>query len=508
VDPFSGLAYGLSVAFTPENLLIAFLGVLIGTLIGVIPGLGPVAGAALVLPLAFTLDPVASIIMIAGIYYGAQYGGSTTAVLLNVPGETSSVITAIDGHQLARQGRAGATLSIMAIGSFVAGTISVVLVMFFTPVLSDVGLAFGPAEFFALTLGGLLAFSRISGGGLTSNLLPLFLGLALGTVGLEGVTSHFRFTFGEIDLAQGIALVPVAVGIYGISEMLMLASGLRTGTPPKVRLRELLPSREDLRRATPSWGRGTLLGFLFGLLPGPSASLSSFASYRVEKAFSRHRDQIGKGAIEGVAGPEAANNAAATSSMIPVLGLGIPFSATLALALSALIVQGIEPGPLLIESHPEIFWGVIASMYIGNVMLVALNLPLVGIWVRLLRCPPAFLVPSVILIALVGAFSVSGSYLDVLILLTMGAVGYAFRVAGFQLTPVILGVVLGPLVEKHLREGLFLSGGDVTYFLSTPIAIGIWSLVALLLLGPVVKGRLRSRADRTEATPPEKELVS
>lgn len=494
MDAWNGLLFGLEVAAQPHNLAAALVGVLVGTLIGIIPGLGPVAGAALVLPLTFDLDPVTSVIMIAGIYYGSQYGGSTTAVLLNVPGETSSVVTALDGYQLACKGRAGPTLSIMAIGSFIAGTASVVLVVLFTPLLSQVGLLFGPAEFLALTAGGLLAFSRISGGRLSSNLLPLFIGLALGTVGMEAITSQFRFTFDTTGLGQGIALVPVAVGLFGLSEMLKLSGkNSQSRAAVSVRVRDLLPTREDLRRSMPSWARGSTVGFLFGLLPGPSASLSSFASYRLEKAVSRRREEIGSGAIEGVAGPEAANNAAATSSMVPVLGLGIPFSATLALALSALIIQGIEPGPMLIENNPEIFWGVIASMYIGNVMLMLLNLPLISIWVRLLKCPRAYLIPTVLVLAIVGSYSVANSMLDVYVLLVMGAVGYALRCFGFALTPVVLGMVLGPLVEKHLREGLFLSGGELQYLVSTPISIVIWAVVAVLLVAPPIVRTWASR---------------
>lgn len=497
-----GLLYGLQVATQPHNLLAALVGVLAGTLIGVLPGLGPVAGAALILPLTFDLEPVTGIIMIAGIYYGAQYGGSTTAVLLNVPGETSSVVTAIDGHQLSRRGRAGPVLSVMAIGSFIAGTLSIVLVMFFTPVLSQAGILFGPAEFFALTAGGLLAFSRISGGSLVSNLLPLLLGIMLGTVGQESVTTQFRFTFGSVDLGQGISLVPVAVGLFGVSEMLLLAEGRRGMQETlTVRLRDLLPSRTELRRSVPAWARGSVVGFLFGLLPGPSASMSSFASYRLEKAVSRHRKSIGHGAIEGVAGPEAANNSAATSSLIPVLGLGIPFSATLALALSALIVQGVEPGPLLVKNNPEVFWGVIASMYIGNVLLVILNLPLVGVWVKLLKCPQHFLVPVVLVLAVIGSFSVSNSMLDVLILFAMGVVGYVLRRLEFQLVPVVLGVVLGPLVETYLRESLILSNGNLGILVGSPVSVTIWCLVfAVVVVAPVVATLRRRRSPGAPST--------
>ena len=389
MNSLQGLLYGLSIAATPANLLAAFAGAFAGTAIGVLPGLGPVAGVALILPLTFSLDPTAGLIMMAGIFYGSMYGGSTTAILLNIPGESASVVTAIDGYQLAKKGRAGATLTIVAVGSFVGGTLAVIGVMMFSSLLANVAILFGPAEFFALTAGGLVVMSRISGGTLASALLPMTLGLMLGTVGQEAVTGETRFTFGLPELAEGVSLVPVVVGLYGFAELMLLIEDRvhAAAKPESVSMRQLLPTRSEWKRAVPSWLRGTFLGFLFGLVPGPAATLASFAAYRLEKATSKHAAEIGSGAIEGVAGPEAANNSAATASLVPLLALGIPFTPIAALMISAMLVQGIQPGPLLITQHPEIFWGLIASAYIGNVMLLLLNIPMVGVWVSLLQDP-------------------------------------------------------------------------------------------------------------------------
>lgn len=463
---FEGLLYGLQLLLSPELLLAALVGALAGTVIGVLPGLGPVAGAALVLPLTFTLEPAAALIMIAGIYAGSMYGGSTTAVLLNMPGEAASVVTTVDGYKMTQRGRGGVALSVMAVGSFIAGTIAILLVMLFAPVLADVGIAFGPREYLALTVGGLLLLARISGGSAMSGFFPMVLGLALATVGQEKVTNAYRYVFGMQDLSLGIDLVPVAIGLFGIAEMLRLIAGDQ-GTvprPAKIRLRELVPTRAEWKRAIAPWGRGSVIGFLFGLLPGPSATLSSFASYRVEKAVSKHRKEIGDGAVEGVAGPEAANNSAAMGGLVPVLSLGLPFSATFALMISAMIVQGIQPGPLLISDHPDVFWSLIAAMYLANIMLLLLNLPLVGVWVSLLRIPQGILLPAIFVIAVIGAYNTRENMLDVVVLLAMGVIGYFLHKLDFNLTSLVIGLVLGGFVEKHLREGLFLSRGDMGYF--------------------------------------------
>ena len=501
-DVVNGLMHGFAVAITPGNLLAALIGVLIGTAIGVLPGLGPVAGAALVLPFTYTLGPVAAVIMIAGIYYGGMYGGSTTSVLLNVPGETSSIVTTLDGYKRTLKGRAGPTLFIMAIGSFIAATVSITLVAFFTPSLADFGLVFGPAEFFAIMVCGLIAMARISGGSLMSSLFPLMIGILLGTIGQEAVTSAYRYTFGTVELAAGVGVVAIAVGLFGLSEvMTMIEDRARAPKIKSVRVRDMMPSREEWRRSWTPWGRGSIIGFAFGLIPGPSAAMSSFASYRVEQKVSKYKHELGHGAIEGVAGPEAANNAAATSSIVPVLALGLPFSATLALILAALQIQGIQPGPLLIEQQPDIFWGVVASMYIGNVLLVILNIPLISVWVSILRVPQYVLLPGILLIATVGAFGENNNMMSVYILAASGALGYVLNKLHFNLAPLILGFILGPLVEKHLREGLFLSSGDPMIFLQSPIALVIYGTSILIMIAVPVS-RLANRT-RQPSSPKE-----
>ena len=483
MSALEGLSYGLSLAITPELLLAALIGAIAGTIIGLLPGLGPTAGAAVLLPLTFTMSPTAGLIMIAGIYYGVMYGGSTTAVLLNIPGEAPSVVAAFEGYPLSQQGRAGPALFIITAGSFLAGTISVVLVTFLTPALSRVGLLFGPAEFFAITLGGLLVLSRIMGGSWAGGLIPMVVGLVLGTIGEEGVTGRYRFTYGILELTRGFDLVAIAIGLFGITELLVLAKkkGV-TSMIERLRVRDLFPTRDDIKRSLGPWLRGGPIGFFFGLLPGPSATLATFASYRVEKSVSKRKHLFGRGAIEGLAGPESANNAAATSSVIPVLALGIPFSATLALMLSALIVHGVTPGPLLIEQHPEIFWGVIGSLYIGNVILVMLNIPLIGVWVSFLRTPYHLLIPIVTVLAFAGSFSARRSFVDLYAILALGALGYLFRKIGYQLAPLLVGFILGPLIERNMREGLILSRGSISYLFTETIAMGIWILAALTLV--------------------------
>jgi putative tricarboxylic transport membrane protein len=480
VDAINGFLYGLDVALTFNNLLAALAGALAGSLIGVLPGLGPTAGIAMILPLSYSLDPTSGLIMMAGMFYGAMYGGSTTAILVNMPGESASVITCIDGYKLTKKGRAGAVLTIVAAGSFVGGVLSVVGVMLFAPALAQLGLLFGPAEFFALTAGGLLLFSRISGGTLAAGIFPMAIGLMLSTVGQELVTGQDRFTFGISDLTLGVELVALVVGLYGITEIMSVVTNLQTQVKPlPVRLREMFPTREEWKRSVAPYGRGTALGFIFGLLPGPSSTMASFASYRLEKGVSKHKEELGEGAIEGVAGPETANNAAATSSMVPLLALGIPFGSVTALMLAAMMVHGVQPGPMMITQHPEVFWGVIASMLIGNAMLLILNVPLISLWVSLLRVPNHIFLPIILMVATIGCYSVRNSMVDVYMLLLVAFVGYCLTKLNFQLAPMVVGVVLGPLIEKHLREGLFMSLGDISVFYTSPLAIGIWALVLL-----------------------------
>lgn len=495
MNAFEGLLYGLELALTPELLLAALVGALVGTLIGVLPGLGPVAGAALILPLTFAYEPAIGLIMIAGIYLGAQYGGSITSVLLNIPGDASAVVATFDGHPMTKKGRGGAALTIMALGSFIAGTIGIFILLATIPIVTGVALKFGPAEFLALTGGGLLVLARISGGSMGSGLLPMILGVGLATVGTESTQSYNRFTFGNLDLTLGIELAVVAVGVYGISEIIfMLEDKNKAKAPMRVRFRELVPTKMEMRRSLGPWTRGSFLGFFFGVLPGPSATLSTFASYRIEKGISKRKDEFGKGAVEGLAGPEAANNSAAIGSIVPVLLLGLPFSATLALMISAMTVQGIQPGPLLAEQHPDVFWSVIAAMLVANLMLLVLNLPLVGAWVRVLRTPMHYMIPVIILLAVIGAFSVHSNFIDVHWVLIMGVVGYVLRKLDFSLASLLVGLVLGPLIEKYFIQAMLMSRGDVmSIFVSSPIAMVIWGIVLLAVAGSSLLPLFRRR---------------
>lgn len=493
------LLNGLGSLMTVEMLLIVFAGALAGTLVGVLPGLGSVAGAAIVLPFSYALPPAAGMILITSIYVGAMYGGSTTATLLRLPGETSSVPMLLDGYTRTEKGRAGSSLAIMAVGSFIAGTIAVVLVMLFAPVLSDVAIAFGPAEYFALTAGGLLVMARMSGGSLASGLFPVVLGVMLGTVGLETITSSNRFTFGIQEMSLGVDIVPLAIGLFGIAQILIgIQNKDQIPRPVSVKLRHLLPTKTEWKRSVPSWGRGSVVGFFFGLLPGPSATLSSFAAYRLEKSVSKHRKEMGQGAVEGVAAPEAANNAAAVSGLVPALSLGLPFSATYALMLAAMIVQGVQPGPTFISEQPDLFWALISSIYVSAVILLILNLPLISVWVSVLRIPQHFLYPGMVAIAVVGTYSGRGSMIDVYVLLPACIVGYILHKLDFALPGFILGLVLGPLVEENFRVGMFTSKGEVSYFFSTPISAAIWCGIALvILIPPIMSLRRRHQAAET-----------
>jgi putative tricarboxylic transport membrane protein len=489
MDAFSGLMYGLSVCFVPINLFSVLIGVVVGTLVGVLPGLGPVGAIALLLPITMKLPAETSLIMLAGIYYGSMYGGSTTSILINVPGEAASVPTAIDGYQMAKKGRAGAALAIAALGSFIAGTLGVIGLMFFAPTLAKFALSFGPPEFFAIALLGLATLSRLSGGPLWQGLLVLAFGLALATIGMDPVSSFPRYTMGVNELTQGIELVPVVMGLYGIGEVLFVAE--KAGGLPqitKLKFRELFPNREELRRSWPAILRGTGVGFIWGLIPGPSPILSAFTSYNLEQRISKNKDEFGKGAIEGVAGPESANNAATDGAMVPMLSLGVPFTPGTAMLLAALVIQGIQPGPMLITERPEVFWGVVASLYIGNVALLILNLPLVGFWISILRIPQSILVALIIMLTLLGAYTINNSGLDLIVLLVMGVVGYILRKIDFDISPMVLALVLGPMLESTFRQSLYLNRGDPWVFFQRPIsAILLCALLAVFVLPPVLK---------------------
>ena len=483
----------LFVALTPANLLACLAGSVLGTLVGVLPGLGPAGAMALVLPLTIKLGPTAGLIMLAGIYYGAMYGGSTTSILVNVPGEAASVVTTIDGYRLARRGRAGAALAVAALASFVAGTFSVIALQLAAPAVARLALAFGPAEYFAFTLLGLVVLSNLSGGSRPKALAMVAMGLMLSTVGMDPLGGAVRFTFDVPGAQAGLSFVAVATGLFGVAEVLAAAAAgpERAGPVTRVRFRELYPSRTELRRAVPPMLRGTVLGFVIGLIPGPSATIASFVSYGVERRVSRHRDELGQGAIEGVAGPEAANNAAAGGGMIPLLSLGLPFTPSTAVLLSGMLLMNVTPGPFLLRDHPQVFWGVIGSFYVGNVMLLLLNLPLVGLFARVATIPARWLMPVVLVLCAVAAYADNNNLFDVWVTVAAGLAGYAMRGLGFSPAPLVLGLVLGPLLERSLLQALTIGRGDVReMWASGPAAVMLVG-AALALLAPLAALAIR-----------------
>ncbi len=487
MDILGLLASGFAVALTPANLFYCFLGSLIGTAIGVLPGLGPPATIALLLPVTYGLSPTSAVILLAGIFYGAMYGGSTTSILLNIPGEAASVVTCIDGYQMARQGRAGTALAVSAIGSFVAGTVSIVGLMLLAPPLASFALRFGAPENAALLVLGLLMVGYLSGGSLTKGLMMAALGLLLGTVGLDPIMGTPRFTYGIFKLSEGFEFTLVAMGLFGIGEV--LANYEQELRPEVLRttIAGLLGTREDWRAAAAPLARGSLLGFLIGVLPGGGATVSSFITYAVEKRLSRHPERFGRGAVEGVAAPEAANNAAATSSFVPLLTLGIPGNASIALIFAALLIQGIRPGPLLVREQPQVFWGLVASMYLGNIMLLVLNLPLIRLWVKLLQVPYRLLGPLILVVVLVGAYSVNNNAADVGITVIFGGLGYLMRRFDFEPAPLVLAMILGPQLEGSLRRALIYSRGDLLVFVERPIAAALLAAAALMVLAPLLR---------------------
>jgi putative tricarboxylic transport membrane protein len=484
MELFHGLLQGFSIALTWTNLLFAFLGALIGTAIGVLPGLGPAATIALLLPITYVIhSPVTSIIMMAGIFYGSMYAGSTTSILLNLPGEAASVVTCIDGYQMAKKGRAGAALGIAAIGSFVAGTIAVVGLTFFAPPLAEFALAFGPPEYFALMALGLLLAVTLSAGSVVKGLIILFVGLLLAMVGLDPISGKIRFTFGSIGLQGGFDFVTLAMGVFGLGEILYNLESTFETEIVTTKIGKVFPTLRDWTDAKWSILRGSVTGFFIGIIPGGGAVVSSLASYAIEKKCARRPEEFGRGAIEGVAGPESANNAASTSSFIPLLTLGIPGNASIAMIFAALMIQGITPGPFLIKEHAEVFWGVVASMYVGNVMLLVLNLPLVGLWVQMLRVPYSILAPIIVLFTTVGVYSVQNQTFDIYSMLFFAVLGYLMRKLKFDPTPLPLAFVLGPMVERSLRQSLLMSGGDPMIFLTRPISGTLLAILFLLIVG-------------------------
>lgn len=489
-ETFQNLLLGFGTALTPANLFYAIMGCLIGTMVGVLPGVGPLAGISLLLPTTFGLDPTGGLILLCGVYYGAMYGGSTTSILMRIPGEAASVMTCIDGYAMAQKGRAGPALFISAFGSYIAGTLSVIGLMFLAPPLARFALGFGPPEYFSLLAMGLIVLGYMTGGSMVKNLAMIALGLLCGMIGIDHMSGYFRFSYGVAALGDGIGVVPVAVGLFGIAEILSTAGQEKRPEVIKPKLRDLLPSREEFRDALKPIGRGTILGFLIGVIPGSAHIISTFVSYAVERRLSKHPEKFGHGAIEGVAAPESANNAASEGALVPMLALGVPTGPIPAVLLAALMVHGINPGPLFIKEQPVIFWGLIASMYIGNFVLLLLNLPLVGLFVNFLRIPYKVLYPMILMFCIVGVYAVNTSYVDVAIMAVMGMLGYLLRKFDFETAPIVLGVVIAPIIEMSFRQALAMSGGKYTIFIQRPISAFFLAgalLMIILALRPLIK---------------------
>ena len=482
MDFLNSVALGFQVCLQPVNLFLAFTGCLIGTLVGVLPGLGPPAAISLLLPSSFHITPVGALIMLAGIYYGAMYGGSTTSILVNIPGEAASVVTCLDGYEMAKRGRAGPALGIAAFGSFIAGTASVVGLMLLAPPLAAMALKFGPPEYTTLMILGLTVLTFLVKGSMVKALMMAAFGMFLSTVGLDAVSGVARFSFNRVELMDGIGMVPVVMGLFGISEVLLNLEKTFGREILKGRIKDYLPTREDWRKAHKPILRGSFLGFFLGILPGGGAILASFVSYALEKRVSSYPEKFGTGVIEGVAGPEAANNAATGGAFIPLLTLGIPSNVVMAILLGAMMIHGLQPGPNLVQQSPEVFWGVIVSMYVGNGMLLVLNLPLIGLWVQVLKVPYRLLFPLILLFCLIGAYSLNSTTFDILIMIVFGMIGYWMRKTDYEGAPLVLALVLGNLFENALRQSLMLSDGSFLIFLNRPIAaIFFWIAVALLL---------------------------
>jgi TctA family transporter len=494
VDLIANLATGFAVALTPANLGFCFLGALIGTLVGVLPGIAPITTIAILLPFTFTLEPASSLIMLAGIFYGAQYGGSTTAILVNVPGESSAIVTCLDGHQMAKQGRAGPALAIAAIASFVAGTIATIVIATASVPMAALALKFTAPEYFSLMVLGLAGAVVLAHGAPGKAVAMVLLGLLLGLVGIDVNTGAPRMTLDIPELGDGIGFVPIAIGMFGVAELAVTLGRPQDRTLLDVKIRQLWPSREEIRACIPAMLRGTALGSVLGVLPGGGAALSSFAAYGLEKKVSRTPERFGRGAIEGVAAPEAANNAGAQTSFIPLLTLGIPGNAIMALMIGAMMIQGIQPGPQVMTAQPQLFWGVIASMWLGNVMLVILNLPLIGVWVSLLRVPYRLMFPAIVLFCCIGTYSINNSAFEVGLMLMFAALGVFFIKVGAEPAPFILGFILGPLMEENFRRAMMISRGDLTVFLTRPISGFLLFLSLLLLIILVLPAVRRKRA--------------
>jgi putative tricarboxylic transport membrane protein len=498
MDLFNNLIFGFGVAFSLQNLLYCLIGVTVGTLIGVLPGIGPLGTIAILMPITYGVSPVGALIMLAGIYYGAQYGGSTTAILVNLPGETSAVVTCIDGYQMARQGRAGPALAIAAIGSFFAGTVGTLLIALAGPPLADIALKFSSAEYFSLMLMGLVAAAVLAQGDMVKSLAMVAVGLLLGLVGSDVNTGLQRFSFGMSDLSDGIGFIVVAVGVFAIGEIIANLGDRQERRVFTAAVTHLFPSKEDLKQSLGPIVRGTAIGSFFGVLPGTGPAIASFASYMLEKKLAGDPTRFGKGAIEGVAAPESANNADAQCKFIPMLTLGLPASGVMALMLGALTIQGIQPGPEVMTQRPDLFWGLIASMWIGNLMLVVLNLPLIGLWVKLLRVPYRLLFPAIMAFSAIGIYSVNNSSFEIYLTALFGIFGFVCMKLGFPPAPMLLGYVLGPMMEENLRRSMLMSGGDPSVFLARPLSLAFivaTVLILVVMVLPAVRARRQEIAD-------------
>ena len=494
------LLFGFSVATLPMNLLYCFLGVLVGTLVGVLPGVGPPAALSLLLPASFHLPPVSAVILLAGIMYGAMYGGSTTSILVNIPGEAASVITCLDGYQMARRGRAGPALGISAFGSFVAGTISIFLLIFLAPTLANFALRFGPPEYFSLMVLGLSILVYLARGSIINALIMVCFGLLLGTIGLDQMTGAPRFIYKITTLMDGVGLVQVVIGLFGVSEVFLNVERTFKQEIFETKIKGLLPNWEDWKRSIGPIGRGTIIGFFLGVIPGMSVVIPTFVSYTLEKKISKSPKKFGTGMIEGVAGPESANNAASNGTLVPMLSLGIPTGAATALLLGALMIHGLRPGPLLIKESPEVFWGVVASLYVGNVMLLVLNLPLIGLWVKILKVPYHFLFPLILLFCVIGSYVTNNNRYDVIIMTTFGLIGYIMKKVDYEAAPLVLALVLGPMMENALRRSLVLSDGSFQGFLKRPISAFFLISGLLILFSPLFLKKKRLREELRSGT--------
>lgn len=494
MDILGYLIQGAQIAFQPMNLLFCFVGVLMGTLVGILPGLGPTAAIALLLPVSYHIPPVSTIIMLAGIYYGAMYGGSTTSILVNIPGEAASVITCIDGHQMAKKGRAGPALGIAAFGSFIAGTIGVIGIMLVAPPMAKFALAFGPAEYFALMLMGVVIIIYMSSGSILKDFLTALFGLLLGTIGMDTISGTQRLTFGVLELTDGIGFIPAVMGLFGISEILINVEQVVLTTLVTEKVKGLLPNLNDWKESFWPMIRGTVLGFFIGVLPGPAPVISTYSSYAMEKKLSKTPEKFGTGYIVGVAGPEAANNAASSGAMIPLFTLGIPSNSVIAVLLGAFMIHGLQPGPLFISKYPDVFWATIVSMYLGNVMLLILNLPLIPLWVKMLKVPYAILFPLILVFCLIGVYSLNFSQVEIGLMIGFGVLGYMMRKFKFEMPPLILALVLGPMMESNLRLSLLLSQGDPTVFVRRPISAVFILVSAMLIVSSLIPGIQKRRA--------------